>query len=90
MSPDQVIARNETIRIKLAAAVAAKLRWWAALRELEEVTTRTYAFTDDQNEAIIEQIDCLAGGIDDPDSALACIDDAAVEDTLTLIYGKPK
>jgi hypothetical protein len=85
--------QREAIRIKLAAAVAAKLRYWAAIRELEQLLVEPYTFEnldDDQSEALNDYIGELCFGIDDPDSADTCVMQIEADYLLNLIYGKPK
>lgn len=75
----------EEIRIKLAAAVAAKLRYWDAMRELEELLLPNGDASYCDEHAIVNQIDMLAASIDDPDAAERCITLAEVADTLKFI-----
>lgn len=68
----------------LGAAVAAKLRFWDELRQIE-VQLAGGEFADKANDKVIDLIDLLAAGIDDADSAEQMMEDEHVTELLKAI-----
>jgi len=76
--------KNE-IRNLLAATVMAKVDYWNKLRLLEDAVAPDDDFTDAANDAVIDQIDMIAAGVEED----ADIDQAHVEDLLKIIKDNP-
>lgn len=81
-------------KLLLQAATAAKLRYWDALKKLENAMVQILddgqlidhdKLSDRQSEAIDEHISVIAAGLDDPDDAFLHITDEHMTDLIDIL-----